>query len=109
MVTGLDIAQKCTVPKLAMHGLSCHEMTTAASGSDARDSETYGEVLALRAHCVHIAHAEAGILTQEYLSPVCRSCWAKEVPTFLLEVHALHFHPQVSQVSLWLLGRGQHM
>ena len=70
MVTGLDIAQKCTVPKLAMHGLSCHEMTTAASGSDARDSETYGEVLALRAHCVHIAHAEAGILTQEYLSPV---------------------------------------
>ena len=25
---------------------------------------------ALRAHCVHIAHAEARILTQEYLSPV---------------------------------------
>ena len=24
---------------------------------------------ALRAHCVHTAHAEAGILTQEYLSP----------------------------------------
>ena len=29
-----------------------------------------GEVLALRAHCVHIAHAEARILTQEYLSSV---------------------------------------
>ena len=29
-----------------------------------------GEVLALRAHCVHIAHTEAGILTQEYLSSV---------------------------------------
>ena len=29
-----------------------------------------GQVLALRAHCVHTAHAEAGILTQEYLSPV---------------------------------------
>ena len=28
-----------------------------------------GQVLALRAHCVHTAHAEAGILTQEYLSP----------------------------------------
>ena len=26
-------------------------------------------VWALRAHCVHTAHAEAGILTQEYLSP----------------------------------------
>ena len=25
---------------------------------------------ALRVHCVHTAHAEAGILTQEYLSPV---------------------------------------
>ena len=25
---------------------------------------------ALRAHCVHIVHAEARILTQEYLSPV---------------------------------------
>ena len=25
-------------------------------------------VWALRAHCVHTAHAEAGILTQEYLS-----------------------------------------
>ena len=25
---------------------------------------------ALRVHCVHIAHAEARILTQEYLSPV---------------------------------------
>ena len=24
---------------------------------------------ALRGHCVHTAHAEAGILTQEYLSP----------------------------------------
>ena len=30
----------------------------------------FGQVLALRAHCVHTAHAEAGILTQEYLSPV---------------------------------------
>ena len=30
----------------------------------------HGGVLALGAHCVHIAHAEAGILTQEYLSPV---------------------------------------
>ena len=27
-------------------------------------------VWALRGHCVHIAHAEARILTQEYLSPV---------------------------------------
>ena len=26
-------------------------------------------VCALRGHCVHTAHAEAGILTQEYLSP----------------------------------------
>ena len=26
-------------------------------------------VCALRAHCVHAAHSEAGILTQEYLSP----------------------------------------
>ena len=30
----------------------------------------YGQVLALRVHCVHTADAEAGILTQEYLSPV---------------------------------------
>ena len=30
----------------------------------------YGQVLALRAHCVHTAHAKAEILTQEYLSPV---------------------------------------
>ena len=29
-----------------------------------------GQVLALRAHYVHTAHAEAGILTQEYPSPV---------------------------------------
>ena len=29
-----------------------------------------GELLALRAHCVHTAHAEARILTQEYLSSV---------------------------------------
>ena len=29
-----------------------------------------GQVLALRAHCVHTTDAEAGILTQEYLSPV---------------------------------------
>ena len=29
-----------------------------------------GQDLALRAHCVHIAHTEARILTQEYLSPV---------------------------------------
>ena len=29
-----------------------------------------GQVLALGAHCVHIAHAEVGILTQEYLSPI---------------------------------------
>ena len=29
-----------------------------------------GQVLALHAHCVHTADAEAGILTQEYLSPV---------------------------------------
>ena len=29
-----------------------------------------GQVLALCAHCVHTAHAEAGILTQEYPSPV---------------------------------------
>ena len=28
-----------------------------------------GQVVALRAHCVHTAYAEAGILTQEYLSP----------------------------------------
>ena len=27
-----------------------------------------GQVVALREHCVHTAHAEAGILTQEYLS-----------------------------------------
>ena len=26
-------------------------------------------VCALRGHCVHTAHAEAGILTQEYLPP----------------------------------------
>ena len=29
-----------------------------------------GQVLAPRVHCVHTAHAEAGILTQEHLSPV---------------------------------------
>ena len=28
-----------------------------------------GQNVALRAHCVHTAHAEARILTQEYLSP----------------------------------------
>ena len=28
-----------------------------------------GTACALRAYCVHTAHAEAGILTQEYLSP----------------------------------------
>ena len=28
-----------------------------------------GQVVALRGHCMHTAHAEAGILTQEYLSP----------------------------------------
>ena len=28
-----------------------------------------GRVVALRAHCMHTAHAEARILTQEYLSP----------------------------------------
>ena len=31
---------------------------------------------ALRAHCVHTAHAEAGILTQEYLSPDWLHCEA---------------------------------
>ena len=29
-----------------------------------------GQDLALRAHCVHIAHPQARILTQEYLLPV---------------------------------------
>ena len=35
-------------------------------------STIVGQVLALRVrvHCVHAAHAEAGILTQEYPSPV---------------------------------------
>ena len=32
-------------------------------------SSKQGQIVALRAHCVHTAHAEAGILTQEYLPP----------------------------------------
>ena len=34
-----------------------------------RVGEVLGQVVALRGHCVHTAHAEAGILTQEYPSP----------------------------------------
>ena len=39
----------------------------AETGQEIRD---IGQVLALRAHCVHTAHTQAGILTQEYLSLV---------------------------------------
>ena len=44
---------------------------TAAGLTQGVDEELllqdFGQDLALRAHCVHIAHAEARILTQEYL------------------------------------------
>ena len=41
----------------------------AHTHTEAEQAWHLGQVFALRAHCVHTTHAEAGILTQEYLSP----------------------------------------
>ena len=55
-ISSTSMAENCE--KISVHGqvfaLRAHCVCTA---------------WALRAHCVHTAHAEAGILTQEYLSP----------------------------------------
>ena len=70
-----------------------------------------GQVVALRAHCVHTAHAEARILTQEYLSPVARrsnkahmrtkklpSTWYSTVP----------MNKPLSLLGVPILGRNQY-
>ena len=72
-------SERCADEMAAMVLKKTHTSTSATSGPPAICSTTlcaslqewiaHGQVVALCAHFVHTAHAEAGILTQEYLSP----------------------------------------
>ena len=63
----VDALETAPVTDSAERACACNELQTGTSKAKFLHC---GTAWALRVHCVHTAHAQAGTLTQEYLSPV---------------------------------------